>query len=174
MHSLPTLTTPRLKLVPWREEDLDELHQLWMEPAVRRYLLDDRTITRDEAREFLLDAIEVATASGPTQWTIRAQAAPARIIGFAGLRWLDVAARQPELLYGLEPTWWGQGLATEASTAVIEDAFTRLDFATVWASTDAPNRDSVRVMERLGMVPNECRWADPKLVVYCIERGDRR
>ncbi|MBL9124248.1 MAG: GNAT family N-acetyltransferase [Planctomycetaceae bacterium] len=168
---MPTLTTPRLKLVPWREEDLDALHQLWVDPAVRRYLLDDRAISRDEARTFLVEALEVAKATGVTQWTIRRLAAPDELIGFAGLRWLDAAARQPELMYGLDPRWWGQGLATEAALAVIDDAFTRLGFQTVWASTDAPNRDSVRVMERLGMTPSECPWADPKLVVYRVDRG---
>jgi len=56
-----------------------------------------------------------------------------------------------ELLFGLSPTHWGQGFATEAAEAVIRYAFETLGVTLVHASTDVPNQASVRVMERLGM-----------------------
>ena len=58
---------------------------------------------------------------------------------------------EPELVYSLAPACWGRGLASEASRAVIADAFGRLGFARVLARTDAPNRASIAVMKRLGM-----------------------
>jgi len=36
---------------PWTENDIDALHQLWIEPEVRRYLWDDVVISRERAVE---------------------------------------------------------------------------------------------------------------------------
>jgi RimJ/RimL family protein N-acetyltransferase len=46
---------------------------------------------------------------------------------------------------------WGQGYATEAATAALQDAFTRCGLAKVIACTTADNRRSQAVMARLGL-----------------------
>ena len=81
-------------------------------------------------------------------WAVR-QKETGEAIGFCGLRSSESEA--PELLYGLWPRWWGQGLATEAAQGVIAYAFSVLRLAAVEGATDVPNLASVRVMERLGM-----------------------
>jgi ribosomal-protein-alanine N-acetyltransferase len=81
-------------------------------------------------------------------WEARLNASP-ELIGFCGLR--SSEGGSPELLYGLLPRSWGQGLATEVATAVLAYAFSVLGHARVMASTDVPNRASRRLLERLGM-----------------------
>jgi hypothetical protein len=49
------------------------------------------------------------------------------------------------------PTIWGKGYATEAATAVLDQAFTKMALDRVWCITNAQNLRSVRVAERLGM-----------------------
>lgn len=49
------------------------------------------------------------------------------------------------------PAHWGRGYATEASRAILRHAFETLGLARVPGRTDAPNRGSARVLERLGM-----------------------
>ena len=44
------IRTPRLRLRPLRLDDLDDLYRLWVDRGVRRYLWDDRVISRERAR----------------------------------------------------------------------------------------------------------------------------
>ncbi len=166
------IETVRLRLVPWRHEDVAALHALWSEPHVRKFLFDDIVIGREQAMEIISTAIESSQSAGFTQWSIRLRETPDLIIGFAGLRGMDDACQQPELLYGLTARHWRQGLATEASHAVLQDGFTRLGLPAIWASADAPNVASLRVMQRLGMKQTECVSASAGLLSYRILREE--
>ena len=72
-----------------------------------------------------------------------------------------------ELSYRLGRRWWGSGLATESSGALITMAFRTLGTQRVFTTTTAANVGSRRVMEKLGMcltwvaMPDDC--ADPDL-----------
>jgi len=143
------LHTARLQLQPYRLSDIDALHQLWTDPAVRKYLWDDKIIPRETAAEVVTASLADWSMHGYGQWTIHTPESH-DVIGFCGLR-AAAEGEPPELLYGLAPAYWGQGLATEAALTVLRYGFERLNFARVWAVTDPPNLASVRVMERLGM-----------------------
>lgn len=65
----PTLTTPRLALRQANSSDLDLLWGIWMDGEVRRFLWDDRVITRDEAAATLQDGITLA-ADGLGLWVL--------------------------------------------------------------------------------------------------------
>lgn len=145
----PILETPRLKLVPFAPDHLSFLHDLWTEERVRRYLWDDRVIMRDEAAEVIAGSVDGFRRRGFGFWVLE-ERETGQSVGFAGLREFGEAG-EVELLYGLLPAWWGQGLATEASTAVLRFAFDVGGLARVHAGTDPPNTASLRVMERLGM-----------------------
>jgi hypothetical protein len=51
------LATARLRLLPWSHSDIDALHQLWLQPDVRRFLWDDIVITRERASEVVEGAV---------------------------------------------------------------------------------------------------------------------
>ena len=146
---LPRVETARLTLVPFSLDDVDALHRLWTDPDVRRYLWDDVVISRDRAEETVRNSIESAGRSGAGLWVARSRTG-AELVGFCGLM-LRAGETAPELMYGLAKPWWGRGLATEASRAALEYAFSVLGAERVTAVTDPPNVASVRVMERLGM-----------------------
>jgi ribosomal-protein-alanine N-acetyltransferase len=143
------LYTVRLHLQPYRLSDIDALHQLWTDPAVRKYLWDDKVIPRERAAEVVTASLADWSMHGYGQWTIHTLDNH-ELIGFCGFRAAE-EDKPPELLYGLAPAYWGQGLATEAAQAVLRYGFERLNFTRVWAATDPPNLASVRVLERLGM-----------------------
>lgn len=170
MHSVH-LSTPRLQFRPWHRNDLAALHQLWTDPDVRRYLLDDIVISKERAAEFIDTAAGSWSRTGLGMSSLSMRGST-EIIGFAGLHWLDERKREAELKYGLAPAFWGQGLAVEASLAVFCDGFDRLGLDHIWASTDPPNADSIRVMQRLGMRPADCPFAAAGLVSYCITRTE--
>ncbi len=53
--------------------------------------------------------------------------------------------------YTVGRAWWGQGIAVEAGLAVMSYGRESCGLARIWASTDARNARSQRVMEKLGM-----------------------
>ncbi len=142
------LTTARTKMRPLEPADVDGMHALWTDSAVRKYLWDDRVIDRDRAAQVVRASSRDFARHGYGLWSVR-QKETGEAIGFCGLRSSESEA--PELLYGLWPRWWGQGLATEAARGVMAHAFSVLRLPAVEASTDVPNSSSIRVMERLGM-----------------------
>jgi len=146
---LPTLETERVTLRPWSLDDIDALHQLWSDPQVRRYLWDDEAIPRQRAAAAVEAGVAAANRNGVGLWCVMAKPSGA-LAGFCGFRPIEDSPGI-ELLYGLLPEYWGQGLATEAARAALDYGFGAALFTRVYVRTDVGNRASVRVMERLGM-----------------------
>jgi [ribosomal protein S5]-alanine N-acetyltransferase len=143
------IETERLHLRPCVEGDVDALHRLWTDAQVRRYFWDDAVIERARAAEVIESSVESFGAHGFGQWVISPKGGE-DLIGFCGLRHFGEPP-EVELLYGLAPSFWGRGLATEAACAMLCDGFGRLGLGRIYAGTDPPNAASVRVMERAGM-----------------------
>ena len=143
------LRTERLRLTPLAPADREALHALWTEPAVRRFLWDDRVIDLATVDEVIERSAVSFAAEGFGLFALRGPGG-SELLGVTGIYRLHPGA-EPELIYSLARASWGRGLASEASRAVIADAFARLGFARVLARTDPPNRASLEVMKRLGM-----------------------
>jgi ribosomal-protein-alanine N-acetyltransferase len=70
--------------------------------------------------------------------------------GFCGMQPLAETG-EPEIGWTLTPSCWGQGLATEAASETVRDAFERVGMDHVVALAHPENRATIRVMEKLGM-----------------------
>lgn len=142
------LETPRLRLRPIALEDLSTFHALCVEPSVRRFLFDDRSVSLDEARGFVEGSLANFTQRGWGLWRVDAGegAEPA---GFAGF--LRSEEGLPDLIYATHPARAGAGQATEAARAVLDHVFGLGRVKRVVASVDEPNTASIRVLEKLGM-----------------------
>ena len=125
------------------------MHQLWTEPRVRRFLLDDKVISRETAEQFIKSSLDTFADCGVGYWVLMLGDST-RIIGFCGFRF-STENSYPELLYGLSEGYWGSGLATEAVRATIAYGFETCGFERIIATTDTPNTSSMRVMERAGL-----------------------
>jgi ribosomal-protein-alanine N-acetyltransferase len=145
---VPSLTTARLALRPFTAADLDAVHALWTDADMRRYLCDDKIVSREQSQEWLEGSTTGFERRRFGLWGTHERASDA-LIGFCGCR--DWPSGEPELMYGLLRPWWGRGLATESATAVLDYVFETLGHPVVMAATDPPNVASIRVMERLGM-----------------------
>ncbi len=69
-------------------------------------------------------------------------------IGACGIAHLD--GQNPEIGYWLGVRHWGKGYATEAVRAVIDHAFTRLEYDALQSSARVTNPASRRVLEKCG------------------------
>lgn len=147
---LPELITERTRLAPAVEADVERLHDLLIQPLVRKYLCDDQIFSREEVAEKLHDAIASA-ASGLGMWMIEDRKS-GTLLGFTALRAID-GTSEVEIFYALAPEFWQRGFAMEASRTVLDYAFSMVDLPRIFARTDEPNVASVAVMKRLGMTP---------------------
>ena len=167
------LRTARLVLRPIVPADRVALHRLWTDPDVRRFLWDDRVIDLATVDGVIAASAATFANEGFGHFAL-CESAGGPLSGTGGLHRYAPGA-EPELLYSLAPERWGRGLATEAARAVVEDAFARLGMPRVLARADVPNRDSVRVMERLGMTyAGEREEGGLRLVSYTLAREDSR
>ncbi|TET24171.1 MAG: N-acetyltransferase [Candidatus Bathyarchaeum sp.] len=60
------------------------------------------------------------------------------------------AARRAEIGYDLDPTYWGQGIITEALRAVLKYGFEKIGLNRIQAIIDSKNTSSLKLVHRLG------------------------
>lgn len=150
---LGSFETARLSLRPISREDVDLLFELDADPEVMRFLTG-----RPSTREDLGD--EVRQNLG-CRW-VAFDRVTGDFVGWFGL--VPGEGDGYDVGYRLAQRWWGQGLATEGTRALVEAAFSRLGAQRVTAQTMAVNQRSRRVMERCGMRlvrTFHLEWDDP-------------
>ncbi len=129
---LGAVTTARLRLRAFCEEDLDELTPVFAKEEVWRFP-HGRGFTRDETAAFLDRQVAHWEQRGFGLWAATDRVT-GRMLGFVGL---SVPMFLPEVLPAVEVGWrldpdvWGRGLATEAATAAIDEAFATLQLTDV-------------------------------------------
>ncbi len=145
------LTTQRLILRHWRDDDLDPLAAMTSDPVVMRYF----GITRDRAQSDAW-AARARAHFDRHDFGIWAVEAPriAPFIGFVGLSTIPADMPMPpgvEIAWTLATPFWRQGYATEAARAALDDGFSRLHLREIVAFTAVINIPSRAVMQGLGM-----------------------
>ncbi len=142
--SRPVLETERLLLRAPRIADA---------PAIAA-LVNDRRIAENTTRiphPYRLgdaeDWIALANAD-PRDEILLITLRDGTVAGACGLEWRD--APNPEIGYWLGAPFWGQGYATEAVRAMIDQAFGDFGHAAVEAGARTTNRASRRVLEKCG------------------------
>ena len=146
---IQTIVTEHCWLNPLTGADAAELHELWILPAVRKYLWDDQVISLALTKKIINQGIVHLNRSEYGLWGVRLHDSDA-LIGFGGY-WPFHEPSRIELLFGLSPYYWGYGYATEMARALVEYGREILGFKTILASTDLPNIASMAVLKRLGM-----------------------
>jgi ribosomal-protein-alanine N-acetyltransferase len=143
--------TARLRLRPWRDDDLEPFAALNADARVRAFFPSLQTYR--ESAESMQDIRDHFHRHGFGLWAVEAiDAAP--FIGFIGLSVPSFDAPfMPcvELGYRLAFEHWGQGYATEGARAALAFGFATVGLAEIVAMTAAGNARSRRVMERAGM-----------------------
>lgn len=161
---MPILKTQRLLLSPFRADELEALHELFISPFIRKYLWDDLILSLEQSRETLEQSINHFQQEGWGLWKIQENGRE-EIIGFVGL-WYFFEEAQPQLLYALNEKHAGKGLATEAAREIINYSWKKLAFEYLIASMDKEHEASQQLARRLGMKYVEDRLEDGKETVF--------
>lgn len=146
------LETDRLLLREFDEGDVEAFHVLGSDPEIIRYTADPGGGLKglEHAREILRShPMTDYRKHGFGRWAC-VHKANAEVIGFVGLKHLD-ELDEVDIGYRLLPSYWGEGLATEACRAVLDYGFARLQLERIIGLVDPRNVASVNVLEKLGM-----------------------
>lgn len=148
-----------VRLLPFHPEQAAQLHDVFRDREVRRYLLDGTNVEREWVDSVITDSqVDFGEGRGGMWSIVRGGDEQALVLtGFVGVRDFFEPPRR-QLVYGLHPEFWGHGLATMAVRRVLRFLFEELGWERVEAATDEPNVASVKVLERLGFesfVPQE-------------------
>ncbi len=143
-----TIETARLRLSPLGERHLDDYAAMLADPASTRWIGDGQPLDRTGAWRSLAMLIGHWQLRGYGMWALELKE-DGRFIGRAGLMypegWPDV-----ELGWMLRPEYRHCGYATEASRAILDFAWSKLDLKRVISLVRVGNEASDRVADRLG------------------------
>ncbi len=145
------LTTDRLILREFTADDWPAVWAYQQNPLyLRYYAWEDRP--PEDVRRFVQTFIAQQAESPRLRYQLAITLKEnGQLIGNCGLRQKTARAPEAGLGYELDPRFWGRGCATEAARAMVRFGFTRLNLHRISARCIADNRNSIRVLEKLGM-----------------------
>lgn len=179
-----TLITARLRLRPWRPEDLPHFAALNADPRVMEHF--PKVLTAEESDRQAAGIADHMQKHGFGFWAVEASG----VAGFVGFVGLSIPGFEAPFTPCVEVGWrlafehWRQGYASEAARAAVACGFERLGLEEIVSFTVPANWRSIRVMEHLGMTRSAADDFDhPRLqpghplcrhVLYRLRRRDAR
>ena len=143
------LRTERLLLRPWRLSDVDDAFAYASDPEWSRYLWNvPQPYTPKDAEQFVATLLDLSW----DQHAAFAIVLDGTVIGGIRLSHTDPPVnRVASLGYGIGRTNWNRGYVTEAVRATLRYGFESAGLHKVFATADARNLASIRVMQKVGM-----------------------
>lgn len=146
------LGSSTIHLRPLTESDWEAVHEWARLEEVTRYQSWGPN-TAEQTKAFVRQAAEV-WAIQPQTWFIYGVLLGGSLVGSVELHLRHHG--QGEIGYGLDPRFWGRGLATVAAARILEIGFTEHRLHRIYATCDPRNTASKRLLERLGMTHEGC------------------
>lgn len=171
MTKIPTLTTTRLTLRPFTDQDVDPLHQILSVPGVLRYFPKTAPPSRDQVQRLVDGQLQHWAEHGLGWWAVEPRRGR-ELIGWCGLQFLP-ETEETEVAYLLAKPHWGRGLATEGARASLHFGFETLRLETIIALVHPDNIASQRVIQKLKMpFVNRALYFGIDVYRYILERAD--
>ncbi|QUH28541.1 GNAT family N-acetyltransferase [Vallitalea guaymasensis] len=149
------IISDRLLIRDHIEEDLKTMHELLSSEKTMFYLPEIRTKNLNESKENLQIAIDEASSTNRSKFFFAiTDRFTNSYIGEIGLTKLNENkyGNVMDLGYFIKEIFWGKGIVTEASKAVINYAFENLNTIKIETGCIEDNKGSERVMIKLGMI----------------------
>jgi len=173
MADIPTVTTERLTLRPWRPGDLDAFAAQCADAETMRYIGAGTPISREEAVAVIEGYLAEWERVRHGRWAVELSSTGEFIGGCGLVRWKEGTPEATgEVAYGFARAHWRLGYATEAARAAVSWGFANFDWETVVGLTHPDNAASQRVLAKLGMVAiGHYQGRHGVLNVYGVGRG---
>jgi ribosomal-protein-alanine N-acetyltransferase len=164
------LETTRLLLRPLNETDADSVFAMRSDENVMRFIREPQT-SKKEATNWI-NLVSSRWESERFGFCAVIEKSSNQFIGWCGL-WRLVETKEIEVGYALFKEFWGKGYATEASEAFLKYGFEVLNLEKIVAVANPENKNSRRVMEKIGMNYDGIgKFYNSDLVHYTIEKDD--
>jgi RimJ/RimL family protein N-acetyltransferase len=168
------IETERLVLRRWSEADVDDLARIHSHPAVAAWL---GPRTPEEAARTVERYERHWEEHGFGRFAVADRGTGMLVVRVGVMRQPDwvATAEKDEVGWVIAAERWGEGLATEAAAAAIEDAFDRVALDRVVSWTTPDNLASRRVMEKCGLrYRGRAAWKGRAHVWYDVRATGRR
>lgn len=143
------IETERLLLREILWDDKDDLFKLHTNPEVQLYTGEPVVESMEEIENAIRSRIDHYNNYGYGRWATILKN-EMQFVGWAGLAYLP-EFDEVDIGYRFLPEYWGSGIATEASHAILAYGFDRLNLEKIVAIAMKENKASIRVMEKVGM-----------------------
>ena len=167
---MQALVTPRLRLEPLRAAHADALYPVLIDPRQLEYLDGGPPASLEALRERYIKLESRRSPDGREQWLnwalLPRSGSGSHAIGFVQATVLE--DHRAWVAYEVAHAFWGQGLATEATRAMVEHLGAHYGVARCMATVDRRNERSWRLLERLGFR----RAADAEANAQQVQAGD--
>jgi RimJ/RimL family protein N-acetyltransferase len=140
--------TERVILRELRESDAESVLAFNGDPRVMRYTGEEPWTDLSEARQRLRESPDYRLR-GYGRWGV-VYKPEGRVVGFNGLKFLEELG-EVDIGFRLAYDYWGLGIATESSVAVLRYGFQELSMKRIIGLVLPENGRSVSVLEKLGM-----------------------
>ena len=147
---LPIIETERLLLRKITFNDADDIYEYTSDQLVSQYVTWDHHETIMDTKGFIHFVNQQYTLKKLAPWGIEYKD-NGKLIGT-----IDFVSWQPkhftaEIGYVITRAYWGKGMTTEATKALIDFGFTKMNVVRIQARCMIENIGSQRVMEKCGM-----------------------
>ncbi len=165
-------TTRRLLFRRFVPADLEMLHrEIYSQPQVAAALSPTGILSIHNTEKILRQRLNHWQQHGFGTWAL-VDRQTQQLLGHCGLHYL-AGTPEVELTYTIHPSYWKQGLATEAATAVLDWGFEQLNLSQIVAVTGPANAASQRVMQKLGMrYQKNMQYNGTEVVCYAVSRDE--
>lgn len=169
------LETERMYFRQFSEADAPLLFELDGDPEVMRFISKGKPTPLAKIQSEIIPKFLNYYRQHPPQgfWAAHLHA-HGEFIGWFHLRPGTLPAAGMELGCRLKQNFWGRGLATEGSRALLQKAFPEWGRERVCAHTLADNLASQRVLEKAGLKFESEFHYDADLLPGWVEQGERR
>ncbi len=149
---IPEITTDRLILRNWRPGDIEPFAAMNADARVMEFF--PATLNMAQSELVLKFVRSHFDTHGFSFWVIedRASGEFAGLCGFMSIAGMLPFAPCVEFAVRMPIKFWGSGLATEASAALLDHGLDALQLPEIVAYTSVDNIRSRRLLERIGMV----------------------
>lgn len=147
--------TERLIVREIVQSDWKALHQCASNPLTVRHQGWGPN-TPGESLQFIADTIREQKRVPRTRYEFAILIKHNRdFAGVVGLTLHRNVVLEAELGYTIDPSFWNNGYATEATARIMDFAFEQLNVFRITALCNTSNTPSMQILQKLGMVPNE-------------------
>lgn len=151
-HGIPwtILETKRCLVREFEMKDLDDLFELYEHPKMTEYM--EGLYPYEEEKEYQRTYIEyMYRFFGYGMWLVF-EKTTGKLIGRAGIEHREELDGELELGYAIHPNYQRRGYATEVCNAIIDYAFTELEFEEICCLIEKENAASICFAKGLGFL----------------------